>query len=581
MKAWGYDCVVPHLVRSTHADHSPFTDQAKFAAARRRANTSAVRGTLERVPHARANSEYSIPGPRLSGSTLMSGYASSISQHSFLNMDDVHHRKASLPESELDYAPSVIDENIAPDVPNGELGYTFDQLVDKLLSQPLSKTDSKFVAIFLALYRVFAAPLQLVDAILLRFDNLRGSTQPPLITTRHQQRYLSVLDQWISTYPGDFANKATRQRLYNFAHSLLSISIFSIAAKEISGHLDVEAEDDDADWGLSDDNVKSGRVLSSSSTIGDDTEANPSKTSCTALQKEGQSPTSIKSRSPGGSAGNINFTPTHTLIHIIESAATQARSFIPHPRIVLSKTQWRSLLEQSDESIAKELTHMDWIMFSSIRPRDLVRYVSVPTARKMQTKSLENVNRAIEHFNHLAYWVANFIIFRDKPKHRALMMEKFMRVARKLREYNNYNSLGAILAGLQSTPIHRLLQTRDLVNPSIQKDYLKLEILMGTGKSHFAYRLAWENSSIERIPYIPLHLRDLMSASQGNRTFLTELVDPDGPVRINWKKFEIMGEVVVGIQRAQEVPYPKLERNEEAKSLLLECKLVKDDDVRL
>src|ERR1041385_6099644 len=107
---------------------------------------------------------------------------------------------------------------------------------------------------------------------------------------------------------------------------------------------------------------------------------------------------------------------------------------------------------------------MDWIMFSSIRPRDLVRHVSVPSAPKKGKQKMENTNRAIDHFNHLAYWVANFILLRDKPKHRAIMMEKFMRIARKLRELNNYNSLGAILAGLQSTPIHRLLQTRDLLN---------------------------------------------------------------------------------------------------------------------
>ncbi|TKA60027.1 hypothetical protein B0A49_08883, partial [Cryomyces minteri] len=92
-------------------------------------------------------------------------------------------------------------------------------------------------------------------------------------------------------------------------------------------------------------------------------------------------------------------------------------------------------------------------------------------------------------------------------------------------------------------------------------------------KSHFAYRLAWENSSSERIPYLPLHRRDLVSAEEGNRTFVG-----DGGERVNWKKFEIMGEVILGLQKAQGTPYPPIVKNEDVRMLVLDCKLVKDDD---
>ena len=153
-------------------------------------------------------------------------------------------------------------------------------------------------------------------------------------------------------------------------------------------------------------------------------------------------------------------------------------------------------------------------------------------------------------------------------------------VLQKLRELNNYNSLVAILSGINSASVHRLAQTRDLIPPAVSKDFLKLEILMGTQRSHFAYRLAWENTSGERVPYLPLHLRDLVSAAQGNKTFTSGLPGPDGNPKINWKKFEIMGEVVLGVQKAQGMPYPNYGRNEEVKSLVLETKIVRDDDVR-
>lgn len=144
----------------------------------------------------------------------------------------------------------------------------------------------------------------------------------------------------------------------------------------------------------------------------------------------------------------------------------------------------------------------------------------------------------------------------------------------KLRQLNNYNSLGAIIAGINGTAVHRLVQTRELVSQQAQKDFMRLEILMGTQKSHFAYRLAWENTSTERIPFLPLHRRDLVSAEEGNRTFVGEKVD-----RINWGKFEIMGDVIVGIQRSQGTPYPNINRNLEVQRLVLDGKFPKDDDV--
>lgn len=103
---------------------------------------------------------------------------------------------------------------------------------------------------------------------------------------------------------------------------------------------------------------------------------------------------------------------------------------------------------------------------------------------------------------------------------------------------------------------------------------MRLVILMGTQKSHFAYRLAWDNSFSERIPFLPLHRRDLVSAEEGNRTFIGE-----NRTRINWKKFEVMGEVVLGIQRSQKTPYPHLHRYDEVARLILDTKLSGDDEV--
>ena len=132
------------------------------------------------------------------------------------------------------------------------------------------------------------------------------------------------------------------------------------------------------------------------------------------------------------------------------------------------------------------------------------------------------------------------------------------------------------MAGINGTPVHRLSQTRELVLPHTEKDFLRLVILMGTQKSHSAYRLAWDNSSTPRIPFLPLHRRDLVSAEEGNRTFVGH-----DKSRINWRKFEVMGEVVVGLQLSQQNPYPHLNKFEDAERLILDIKLPPHEEVGL
>ena len=249
-------------------------------------------------------------------------------------------------------------------------------------------------------------------------------------------------------------------------------------------------------------------------------------------------------------------------------------------------------MAQPDDFIARELTRIDWIMFSSIRPRDLVRHVTVAPSDRHRFPDLQNVTRMIEHFNHLAYWVTNLVLLRDKPKHRAQALEKLMRVARKLRELNNYNALGALVAGVQGSAVHRLTLTRELVPPAVAKDFMKLEILMGSQKGCFACRLAWDNTPSERVPFLPLHRRDLVFAEAGNKTFVGTAEGegrddgssplpspvPLGQRKINWPKFEVMGDVLAEIQRAQATPYSGFSVNEEVKALVLDGQIIKDDD---
>ena len=325
-------------------------------------------------------------------------------------------------------------------------GFSFDDLVDRLLSQPMSKTDVKFTAVFLCLYRKFASPAELMSAVIFRFENLNENENPQIIRISSQLRYLNILAQWIFDYPGDFAYPLTRRYMIAFIAQLAGNRVFAAAAKEMGSCLEHVLEDDDTEWACSDasrgfpslvksySKIRSLKVIEPISNLDFpiDTKGEPDGESIGIEDVRDLSPRHSTTPSISSSAdrsGSQSNSSSQTPLFPIEGMQRQTQLLTPTSRNTLNKIQWRQFMDISDEDIARELTRMDWIMFSSIKPRDLVRHVSLPAEQRTKCKCLENVDRMINHFNHLAFWVANMVLLRDKPKHRAQALEKFMGVA--------------------------------------------------------------------------------------------------------------------------------------------------------
>ncbi|KAH8811818.1 ras guanine nucleotide exchange factor domain-containing protein [Xylogone sp. PMI_703] len=464
------------------------------------------------------------------------------------------------------------------DKPAKVIGVTFDELVDRLLAQNMSRSDNNFVDIFLCLYRKFAAPGELFDAIIVRLQKITDDKNTHYLTrTTAQLRIVNIIAKWVSTYPGDFASSSTSQKLDAFINELATDPVFAAAAQDMRTQLQSRVVvDDDTGWARTDADVdrevmagishpSSPLMLKSHART--DVEGDVGRLNIEDEQNENQESQIDLARAVSPTQ---SISPTY---HTVEDYEREAATMIPRSMIPLTKFRYHIFMDTSDDDFADEMTRIDWVMFSSIRLRDMVRHVSLSLEEKEKCKSLSNVNRMINHFNHIARWVANMILIRDKPKHRALVLEKFMNIALKLRQLNNYNGLAAVLAGINGTAIHRLAQTRSLVPADVQKRFARLVLLMGTQKSHFAYRLAWENSSLPRIPFIPLHRRDLVSAEEGGRTF----VGANGE-RINWKKFEVLAEVILPIMKSQITPYPNLTRHDTAREFILDCRMPIDDE---
>lgn len=472
------------------------------------------------------------------------------------------------------------------DKPAKVAGVTFDELVDRLLGQNMSRADNNFSDIFLCLYRKFAAPGELFGAIEARLDRIAEDKNTHYLTrTATQLRIITVVAKWVTTYPGDFASPMTSAKLDTFISGLAGEPVFAAAAQEMRTQLQSRViEDDDTGWARTDADVEveTGNTVESAPASPVRRRTDPrdlmeEEDGGSHMDEEGDEEMERKESRVDSSISGRADSPNESLapsFHTVEDYEREAASMVPKGNLPLTKFRYHIFMDTSDDDFADEMTRIDWVMFSSIRLRDLVRHVSLPLEQKEKCKSLANVNRMINHFNHVAKWVANMILMRDKAKHRALMLEKFMTIALKLRQLNNYNGLAAVLAGINGSAIHRLAQTRALVPAEVQKRFARLVILMGTQKSHFAYRLAWENSSLPRIPFIPLHRRDLVSAEEGSRTFVGAKAE-----RINWKKFEVLSEVILPIMKSQVVPYPNLSKHDISRELILDCRMPVDDEV--
>ncbi|KAI2632032.1 ras GEF [Hypoxylon sp. NC1633] len=462
--------------------------------------------------------------------------------------------------------------------PARRLGVTFDELVDRLVAPKMSRADNNFLDIFLCLYRKFATPGKLFSSLLSRLDRIKDDKSVHYLTKRSTQlRIIEVIAKWVGTYPGDFWRPITRRTLEDFIRELSTEPIFSVAAQQMRKTLEYSAiEADDTGWekadGAEDMPADEGELAANVTRDGTRNYTNLSESlSSLAVDEpvERRPSASSSLQTDFGVAGKIHSFQFHSY----EDYEREAATMVPSYTLPLTKFRYHIFMDTQNEDIADEMTRIDWVMFSSIRIRDLVRHVSLSAEQKEKCWAMKNVNRMIAHFNHIATWVSNLILMRDKAKHRAQMLEKFMSIALRLRVLNNYNGLAAVLAGINGTAIHRLSQTRGLVQADVQKRFARLVLLMGTQKSHFAYRLAWENSPLPRIPFIPLHRRDLVAAEEGSMTF----VGPQGD-RINWKKFEILGEILLPIMKSQGTPYPNLSKHDTARELILDCLMPTDEE---
>ena len=340
-------------------------------------------------------------------------------RHSYIDTDD-----ESTDYKDPDDIPILdredgLDELDEEDKPTPNRGWTWDELINRLLSQPMCRSDQTFVVIFLCFYRKFASPQELLSAVVERFRALDTEEKIRAHRIAAQLRYCNVLHQWVTSHTVDFASSKTRMQMLVFLDSISTDRSLALLTTDMAKKLQGPIVDEDETWGRTD--VELDRKASLQSFLTTSSTTFPDK----PWQLSPDNPATLQV--PGSDKRSTDSGDATSVMGLVISRTES----LPPPITGLLKAgcQFEHFMSIPVSEVACELTMIDWNEFSKIRPRDLVRHISISPESRENSPNLACVNNMISHFNHVAHWVASVILEKTKAKHRARALEKFMEIA--------------------------------------------------------------------------------------------------------------------------------------------------------
>ena len=165
-----------------------------------------------------------------------------------------------------------------------------------------------------------------------------------------------------------------------------------------------------------------------------------------------------------------------------------------------------NFLDLDEEEIARQLTLIEYDTFANIKPAELLNQA---WAKPSLQKRAPNVLSMIERFNNVSLWAATMIVKGENLKVRAKMMTKVITIAKYLKQFNNFSTMMALIAGLNNAAISRLSLTKKELTKSTVEDLNNLEQLMSAVSSYKGYRSALHSADPPVIPYMGVYLSDL------------------------------------------------------------------------
>ncbi|XP_022348647.1 RAS guanyl-releasing protein 1 isoform X2 [Enhydra lutris kenyoni] len=207
------------------------------------------------------------------------------------------------------------------------------------------------------------------------------------------------------------------------------------------------------------------------------------------------------------------------------------------------------------EELSEHLTYLEFKSFRRISFSDYQNYLVNSCVKENPT-----MERSIALCNGISQWVQLMVLSRPTPQLRAEVFIKFIQVAQKLHQLQNFNTLMAVIGGLCHSSISRLKETSSHVPHEINKVLGEMTELLSSCRNYDNYRRAYGECTQFKIPILGVHLKDLISLYEAMPDYLE-----DGKVNVH--KLLALYNHISELVQLQEVA-PPLEANKDLVHLL-------------
>ncbi|XP_078007455.1 RAS guanyl-releasing protein 1 isoform X6 [Phascolarctos cinereus] len=167
--------------------------------------------------------------------------------------------------------------------------------------------------------------------------------------------------------------------------------------------------------------------------------------------------------------------------------------------------------------LSEHLTYLEFKSFRRISFSDYQNYIVNSCVKENPT-----MERSIALCNGISQWVQLMVLSRPTPQLRAEVFIKFIKVAQKLHQLQNFNTLMAVIGGLCHSSISRLKETSSYVPHEINKVLNEMTELLSSCRNYDNYRRAYGECTHFKIPILGVHLKDLISLHEAMPDYLED-----------------------------------------------------------
>ncbi|CAF0969762.1 unnamed protein product [Adineta steineri] len=195
--------------------------------------------------------------------------------------------------------------------------------------------------------------------------------------------------------------------------------------------------------------------------------------------------------------------------------------------------------------ICAQLTLRDFATFKSIQTTEYIDHIF----KLKSIYGIPHLEKFLKLPNKEMFWTITDIVRESNLMQRSKVIKHFIKIAKCCKDMKNFNSMFAIITGLDHKAVQRLQQTWERVPDKYKKLFDELKSLLDVSRNMSVYRNLLKNELVAPpiIPMFPVCMKDLTFIHLGNSTQDEGL--------INFEKLRMIAKEIRHITNMASSPY--------------------------